>query len=135
MDFSPHARAAAVVAGDLAIALGASIRYLTVLDVSDLRVALKARLHGFDTSAEVRAAVAQWVDDQYAKLSTPAGVETTRTIERGNAEPKIVAAIEKYQVDLVVMGSSGLARKLPIGSKTGEVLRLSPVPVLVCKKP
>lgn len=135
MDFSAPARAAAVVAGDLARSLGASIQYLTVLDVSDLRVALKAKLHGFATDEELRLAVAQWVDEQYASLEMPAGVETSRSIERGIAEQKVIAAIEKYKADLVVMGSSGLARKLPIGSKTGEVLRLSPVPVLVCKKP
>ena len=111
------------------------MQYLTVLDVSDLRVALKAKLHGFATDAELRRAVAQWVDEQYASLETPDGVETSRSIERGIAEQKVIAAISKYKADLVVMGSSGLARKLPIGSKTGEVLRLSPVPVLVCKKP
>ena len=134
MDFSPHARAATVVACNLARKLDATIRLLTVLDVSDLRVAMKARLHRFATSAELRRAVEEWVEEQYASLSLPSGVRVTRTITRGFAEQQILAAIAKYRPHLVVMGSSGLARRLPIGSKTAEVLRRSSVPVLVCRK-
>ncbi len=132
MDFSAHSRAAAVVAGDLAKQLGARIRFVTVLDVSDLRVALKARLHHFKTSAELRQAVEEWIREQYAAIEVTSGVPYTRTIERGVAEQQIVAAIKSYRPHLVVMGSSGLARRLPVGSKTAAVLRRSAVPVLVC---
>ncbi len=132
MDFSDHARAAAIVAANLASQLGATIRLVTVLDVSDLRVAMKARLDRFTTSAELRRAVEQWVEKEYASLSLPADVPSTRTIRRGFAEPQIVAEIAKWKADLIVMGSSGLARRLPLGSKTAEVLRRSSVPVVVC---
>jgi nucleotide-binding universal stress UspA family protein len=135
MDFSPHARAAAAVAENLARELDASIRFLTVLDVSDLRVALKAHLHGFTTNAEVRLAVEKWVEEQYASLSLPSQVHCERSIERGMAVQQIFAAIAKYRPHLVVMGSSGLARRLPIGSKTAAVLGRSGVPVVVCRKP
>lgn len=133
MDFSSHARAAAAVAEDLARELDASIRFLTVLDVSDLRVALKEGLYGFTKSAEVRNAVQQWVEEEYASLSVPSDVRYTRSIERGMARRQIFAAIAKYRPHLVVMGTSGLARRLPVGSKTAEVLRRSRVPVVVCR--
>jgi nucleotide-binding universal stress UspA family protein len=133
MDFSAHARHAAVVAGDLAKQLGARIRFITVLDVSDLRVALKARLHNFATSAELRAAVEKWVVAQYAAIEVRDGVSYTHVVQRGIAEQQILAAIRSYRPHLVVMGSSGLARRLPVGSKTAEVLRRSSVPVLVCR--
>jgi nucleotide-binding universal stress UspA family protein len=133
MDFSPHACAAMTVAFNLARKLDASIRFVTVLDVSDLRVAIKARLHRFTTSVELRHAVERWVEEQYARLSVPAGVRTTRTILRGIAEQQILATIAKYRPQLVVMGSSGLAHRMPIGSTTAEVLRRSLVPVVVCR--
>lgn len=135
MDFSPHARAAAAVAENLARELDASIRFLTVLDVSDLRVALKEGLSGFTRNAEVRHAVEQWVEEEYASLSVPSDVSYTCSIERGMATRQIFDAIAKYRPHLVVMGTSGLARRLPIGSKTAAVLRRSSVPVVVCRKP
>lgn len=135
MDFSPHARAAAAVAENLARELDASIRFLTVLDVADLRVAVKEGLYGFTKSAEVHHAVEQWVEEEYASLSVPSDVRFTRSIERGMAMRLIFTAIAKYRPNLVVMGSSGLARRLPIGSKTAAIIRRSSVPVVVCRKP
>ncbi|HSP17226.1 MAG TPA: universal stress protein [Thermoanaerobaculia bacterium] len=134
MDFSASARAATVVAGNLARQLDAAIRFVTVLDVSDLRVALKARLDRFATTADLHREVEEWVEKQYASLTVPDGVTSTRTIRRGFADQEILAEIAKYRPQLVVMGSSGLARRLPIGSKTAEVLRRSSVPVVVCSK-
>jgi nucleotide-binding universal stress UspA family protein len=134
MDFSPHARAATLVAANLARQLDAAIRFITVLDVSDLRVAVKARLQRFSTDAEVHRAVAQWVEDQYASLSIPAGVRWTKTIRRGFAEQQIVAEIARWRPHIVIMGSKGLAGRLPIGSKTAAVLRRSSVPVVVCPR-
>jgi len=135
MDYSQQARAAAVVAGSLAEQLGAQVRFVTVLDFSDLRVALKARLHSFTTNAQVRAAVEEWLRDRNAEVSVPTGVRETRSVRRGDAASQILAEIASWRPQLVVMGSSGLARRLPLGSKTAAILRRSSVPVLVCRAP
>ncbi len=132
MDFSSPSRAASVIAASLADQLDATIRFVTVLDVSDLRVAMKARIDRFTTSSDLRKAVEVWVERQYESLSLPEGVSATHVIRRGFAEQEIVAEIARSRADLVVMGSSGLARRLPLGSKTAEVLRRSRVPVVVC---
>ena len=133
MDFSPHARSAAGVAFRLASQLSATVRLITVLDVSDLRVAIKAGLDRFTTSAQVHDAVEAWVDRQYDSLSIPKDVTWTKVVQRGFAADEICAAIEKWRPQLVVMGSSGLASRLPVGSKTADVLRRSNVPVVVSR--
>jgi nucleotide-binding universal stress UspA family protein len=135
LDFSPQSLAGASVAIDLAVQLHARVRFLTILDVSDLRVALKARLYDFKTDAEVHRAVRRWIDEQYKRIKVPPGVAFTRMIRRGIAGKEILRAIESYRPQIVVMGSSGLARQLPMGSKTAAVLRRSRVPVLVCRAP
>ncbi len=135
IDFSPESVAAAGVAADLARQLGARLRLLTVLDVSDLRVALKARLYAFKTDAEVHRAVLRWIREQYDRLALPGDVLCTRSIRRGMVEAEIISAVKKNRPQLVVMGSWGLARRLPLGSKTAAILRRCTVPVLVVKKP
>lgn len=133
MDFSAHARSAGGVAANLAEELGARVLVLTVLDVGDLRVALKARLHGFRTSVEVRRAVEDWIEKQYETIVMPAKVDWTYSVRRGIAAKEILAEIRSWRPDLVVMGSSGLARRLPLGSSTAEIMRRSRVPVVVCR--
>lgn len=134
VDFSPESLAAVKFAGELARQTAARIRLVTVLDVGDLRAALKARLYGFGTDAEVHRALAEWIREQYARIVLPPEVHAIRSVRRGEVEEEIVTAIEKYRPQLVVMGSRGLSRRLSIGSKTAAVLRRSPVPVLVVKE-
>lgn len=47
-------------------------------------------------------------------ISVPSDVRYTRSIERGMAMRQILATIAKYRPHLLVMGTSGLARQLPI---------------------
>lgn len=131
VDFSPASFRGAAVAVDLARQLGARVRMVTVLDVGDLRVAMKSRLHGFTNDAGVRKAVRRWVEEQFARIEIPKGVHATRAVRRGIVEKEISAAIRSYRPQLVVMGSAGMTRRLPIGSKTDYVIRNSSVPVLV----
>lgn len=128
IDFSPASLAAIRVARDLAEQTGARLRFVTVLDVSDLRAALKAHLSGFRSDDEVHRALAKWIDDNYARIDRRGA---TRDVRRGIAEREIVAAIKTYKPEIVVMGSSGLAHALPIGSTTEYVIRHSGRPVLV----
>lgn len=128
IDFSPESLAAVKVARDLADQTGARLRFVTVLDVGDLRAALKAHLSGFRTNDEVHDALTKWIDDNYKRIDRRGA---TRSIRRGIAEREIVAAIASYKPQIVVMGSSGLARALPLGSTTEYVIRNGGVPVLV----
>jgi len=128
IDFSPESLAAVNVARDLADQTGARLRFVTVLDVSDLRAALKAHLSGFKTNEEVHGALAKWIDDNYKQIDRRGA---TRSIRRGIAEREIVAAIATYKPQIVVMGSRGLARAIPLGSTTEYVIRHGGVPVLV----
>jgi nucleotide-binding universal stress UspA family protein len=131
VDYSPQSIEAARVAIDLASQLGAQVLLLTVLDVGDLRVALKAHLYAFKTDTEVHRAVRRWIHDQAARVEVPEGVRCVRRVRRGIADQEILSAIRSYRPQLVVMGSRGLARRLALGSTTAAVLRRSPVPVLV----
>jgi len=131
VDFSPHSVAAVDVAAKLAKQLGARLRLVAVLDVGDLRVAVKAGLHDFKSDADVHRAVRDWIKEQFDRLIVPPDVPHTRGIRRGIVDQEILAVIRTWRPELVVMGSRGLSHRLPIGSKTAEVLRRSSVPVLI----
>jgi nucleotide-binding universal stress UspA family protein len=130
LDFSEQSLRALRVAIDLAQQTGASLRLLTVLEASDIRVALQAGLYGFSSDSDLHTKVARWVQRRFASLELPPGVRATKTVRRGLIEDEIVAAAERG-VQLIVMGSSGVISRFPVGSKTKAVLRKSPVPVLV----
>jgi nucleotide-binding universal stress UspA family protein len=130
-DFSPHSARAVVYGIDLATQLGAEPIVLTVLDVADLRVAMKAGLHGFSTNADVRRAVKHWIAEEDRALLGPSPIPVRRIIRRGIPASAIVTAAARLKADMIVMASSGMARRLPIGSCTKEVLRTAKVPVLV----
>jgi nucleotide-binding universal stress UspA family protein len=135
IDFSPESLAAAEVAVDLARQLGARVRVLTVLDIGDLRVALKQHLYDFKTDAEVHRAVRRWLREQSGRFVMPDDVPHTRSIRRGFVDDEILSVIRSYRPQVVVMGSRGLARRLSLGSTTAAVLRRCAVPVLVVKAP
>lgn len=117
----------------LAAQLGAEVIVLTVLDVADIRVAMKAGLHGFTTDAQVHRAVKRWIAEEDRALLETAPVAVRRIIRRGIPEQAIVSAAARLKADLIVVGSAGITRRLPLGSVTKEVLRRSKVPVLVVK--
>lgn len=58
------------------------------------------------------------------------------TVEFRNAFDGIIDGVEKYDIDLIVMGSSGASgiQEVFIGSNTEKVVRNSRVPVLVIKE-
>lgn len=129
IDFSEASTRAAHYAATELAPLGAEVVLVTVLEVSDLRVAMKAGLHGFDNDDELREQVEQWLEEQFAKF--PAA--TRREVRRGIVEREIVEAIREHEADLVVMGAVGIARRIPIGSKAEYVLRHVDVPLLLVK--
>jgi len=80
-----------------------------------------------DVAAEAR-------DQQHREelLSTFAGIPTQVLIEEGGIHDNLKAAIEKYHIDLVVIGTRGRTGlgKLLLGSVAEEILRTTTIPVL-----
>ncbi len=133
VDFSKASHEAARWGIDLANQLAAEVLVLSVLDVGDLRVAMKEGLHGFETDEDVRRQVHEWVEAQYAKI-IPAGAKNVRRdLRRGMVDHELKNAIAQYEPDLIVMGSVGITRRLPLGSKTEFVMRHSKVPVVIIR--
>jgi nucleotide-binding universal stress UspA family protein len=135
VDFSAAACAAARYAvEEIAPQLGAAVTFVTVLEVSDLRVAMSAGLHGFEDDEDVRQKVSAWIEAQFARIESPAGaVKATRDVRRGLPERELLEAIQEHAADLIVMGTQGITRRLPIGSKAQYVLKHTRVPVLLVR--
>lgn len=135
VDFSETSRRAAKWAIDFTAQIEGEALAVTVLDVGDLRVAMGAGLHGFETDEDVKRQVNEWVESEYAKIIPKGTRNVRRDLRRGVVEREIIAAVEQYEPDLIVMGSEGLARHLPLGSKTEYVIRHCTVPVVVMRPP
>jgi nucleotide-binding universal stress UspA family protein len=129
VDFSDEARRAASWALDLAGQLDSEMVAVTVLDVSDLRVAMEAGLHGFETQEDVKRQVQEWVDAQYATIIPARAKNVRREIRRGIVEQELAEAVKELKADLIVMGPSGIGRRLPLGSKARYLLQHCKVPI------
>lgn len=64
------------------------------------------------------------------------GVKITQTVEFRKAFDGIIDGVNKYNIDLIVMGSAGASgiSEIFIGSNTEKVVRHSKIPVLVIKE-
>lgn len=134
VDFSEAScNAARYAVEELAPQLGAEIVWVTVLETSDIRIALDAGLYGFQNDEDLHRQVEQWIERQFAKLDFEIPVRTTRDVRRGLPEREIVAAVAEHAPQLIVMGSNGIASRVPIGSKTEYVIRHCEVPVVVLR--
>ncbi|HUR83561.1 MAG TPA: universal stress protein [Thermoanaerobaculia bacterium] len=133
VDFSEASRRAARYAVEtLGPQLRAEVIFVTVLDPSDLRVAMSAGLHGFDTDAELRGQVRDWIEEQFRKIeSADDAVKARRDVRRGLPEREILEAIHEHNADMVVMGATGIGRVFPLGSSSEYVLRHAKVPVVL----
>jgi nucleotide-binding universal stress UspA family protein len=129
IDFSAAACAAAHYATTELAPIGAEIVLVTVLETSDLRIAMNAGLHGFENDDQLHAKVEQWLAEQFAKVPGTA----RRDVRRGIVERELVEAVQEHHADLVVMGAVGIAKRFPMGSKAEYVLRHVDVPLLLVK--
>jgi len=135
VDFSAASLHAASFAFALARQLGAGIRCTTVVDVLDLRIAMRAGLDDFETNADLQRQVREWIDGEFEKLTAKAGLDVQREVRWGIPEQEILKTVRRFKPDLIVMGSIGIARRLPLGSRTRAVMRGTLVPVLVVRPP
>jgi len=133
LDFSAASLRAASFACALARQLGAEVLCTTVVDVLDLHIAMRAGLPDFETNADLQRQVRGWIDREFEKLTATAGLDVQLEVRRGIPEQEILKAVRRYKPDLIVMGSIGIARRLPLGSRTRAVMRGTFVPVLVVR--
>jgi len=137
VDFSEASiRGARYAVDELAPQLGAEVIFVTVLELTDLRVAMSAGLHGFENDEELHRQVETWIEDQFRKIESASqtSVRAKRDIRRsGLPEREIVEAIREHQADLIVMGSVGVAKRIPFGSKAEYVIRHIDVPVVLLR--
>lgn len=135
VDFSEiSCRAAAYVVEQLAPQLQAEVVFVTVLEASDLRVAMSHGLHGFETDEDVHRMVQEWVESQFQKIEAGVGsVKAMRDVRRGGVEHEIIEAIREHGADMVVMGAHGIGKRDPIGSKAAHVLQGSHVPLTLIR--
>lgn len=133
VDFSETScRAARYAVEELAPQLGADVVFVTVLEASDLRVAMSQGLHGFETDEDVHRMVAEWIETQFKKIESASGAaKATRDVRRGAVDRELIEAIREHGADLVVMGAHGIGKRTPLGTKAEQVLTGGKVPVML----
>lgn len=134
-DFSDEARESLLYADAFAKAFRAKITALHV--IPDISPAL------YDAALVVKGELAKRVafmkeetQKKFDALKKAKNIDFKTLIKEGNAAKKIIETAEKEKADLIVLGRRGLSaiEKLFIGSVANQVLRGSPIPVLLTKK-
>ncbi|WP_096391738.1 universal stress protein [Halopenitus persicus] len=89
-------------------------------------------LDEFDIPVEAAERDAEDALDRAGEIAATADVAIEKHLRRGVPHEEILAAIDDYDVDLVVMGThgrTGLDRIVHLGSVTERVIRAAPVQV------
>jgi nucleotide-binding universal stress UspA family protein len=140
-DFSASANHAAAIARDEAIARGATIVLLHVIDLP-YQLTPDAMIVPPETGAPI--SVKQYalesakahLQDIAARL-TKDGATAIDVVTIGTPVDEINRAVDEHKIDLIVMGTHGRTgiRHLMAGSVTERVVRSSRVPVLTIRHP
>jgi len=110
---------------ELADRFGATVHALYVVDQS-------SRVGDWDVVVERQEAAGEAALDDAADRGEAIGVEVERHLRRGTPAAEILASVEGFDIDLIVMGThgrSGIDRIRHAGSTTERVLRGASVPV------
>ncbi|WP_265109940.1 universal stress protein [Halosolutus halophilus] len=133
-DGSEGALAGATRGLDLAVAAGADVHVLSVVDTSDVE-GVSAILE--DDIDEARAAIETEAETAVETVARTVeerdpDLEVTTTIDRGKPFRVIESYVDTAGIDVVAMGTKGRAglERVVLGSVTENVLRTVPVPVL-----
>jgi len=134
-DFSDEAQEALLYADAFAKTFDAKIIALHVIpDISpalyDAALVVKGEL------AKRVAYVKEETQKKFDSLKKVKNLEFKALVKEGNAAKKIIETAEEENADLIVLGRRGLSaiEKLFIGSVANQILRNSPVPLLLTKK-
>ena len=125
---------------ELAKAQGASLRLVHVADEHSIAVMGIEYAAGMDELMQSVTAAGRNVLRNAERVVRRAGLEPTaamlETLTGPVADP-IVAEAKKWRADLIVIGTHGRRgmRRLVMGSDAEQIVRLSPVPVLLVRSP
>ena len=142
VDFSEHSRAALLTACELAACTGQPIIILHVVhDPAEMpgyysRVTKKKKIaHIQDLAQEAFDIFVSETREQYPHVSLLKDAETMLVI--GLPVNRILEVLDITGASMVVMGSHGHTgvQHILLGSKAEQVVRLSPVPVMIVKEP
>ena len=127
-DGSPGSRAAVVLARDVAVALGARLKVLTVIEAPGAWTAYPAWAH--DATGDA-AAVRDATQASLDALVIALGPNVAGAIREGEPARELARAAE--DLDLLVCGSrpGGSLARLLLGSRSGRLVHEAPCPVMV----
>ena len=133
-DGSPSAQKATDVAVELAGALGAMLRVVSVwrgpvYEYGYVPVPYAPQLDEVQRDGAARAA------EHAVKIATTAGLTATADVRRGLAAEQICAAAEEIGPDMIALGAHGWGsmRRVVFGSVSTAVLHHASCPVLVVR--
>lgn len=134
VDFSTPSENALKVAAKLAQKNNAELHVLHVIELAESLFGAEQ----FNVNDEqiiffmklAKKRFSQFLDKDYLK-----DIKTTEHVEPGSTSVAISEIVDENQIDMIVMGSSGVSgiEEIVIGSNTEKVVRHSKVPVLVVK--
>ena len=142
VDFSDHSRAALLTACELADCTGQPVVVLHVVhDPAEMpgyynRVTKKKKIaHIQDLAQEAFDSFVRDTIELHPNIKLLQKLETRLVV--GLPVSRILEMIKITKASMVVMGSHGRTgmRHIMLGSKAEQVVRLSPVPVMIVKKP
>ncbi len=136
IDGSEHAWKALDYAAELAKGMNCTLFVYTALKPSDSG----ALLAMYDMDDPMLASEVEGLDDLGDKILNQAkarisGVSAEYAYEVGYPPELILTAAEKYEADMIVMGSRGLSgiKELLLGSVSNHVVHYAKVPVVIVK--
>ena len=142
VDFSDHSRAALLMACELAGCTRQPVIVLHVVhDPAEMpgyynRVTKKKKVaHIEDLAQEAFDAFMRDTIEQHPNVKLLQKIETRLVV--GLPVNRILEMIKITKASMVVMGSQGRTgmQHIMLGSKAEQIVRLSPVPVMIVKKP
>ncbi len=142
IDFSPYSESALALAADLAETLKRPLVVVHVVhDPGEAPGSYERQKKGKvvgkmeDAAREMMATFLKKVAKDHPQLKTFKTVDTK--LVTGLPVNRILEFVDQLQPYLVVMGSKGRTgmSRLLLGSKAEQLLRLSPVPVTIVKRP
>ena len=130
VDSSRHARAAAERGFELAGGLNAVVGLLYVVDTAKAIGEVDAGITHEDLISVLRQEADETLDELAAEFSTHT---IERIVPQGHPRVEILACAERWEADLVVIGTHGRTGLLHLvmGSTAEYIVRHSKVPVMV----